>query len=375
MADRDIDGLALPDLAAIRAARERIAPYVHVTPVFTSHSLDELIGAQLFLKCENLQKVGAFKARGACNAVFSLSAEAAARGVVTHSSGNHGAALAYAARCRGIAAHVVMPDNAPKIKIANVEGFGAKVHFCAAQRRGAREGVLRGRARDGRDARASVRRPRGDRGAGYGGARAARSLSRSRRGRHAGRRRRPAVGDVDRHARHRPGHQGLRRRARGGRRRVARLRERQGRADAQSADDRRRACAARCRRARWARCARTCRAIATCSEGAIVAAMRLVWERAKIVIEPSSAVPLAAMLEGTLDVRRQARGRDPDRRQRRPRPPALAALNPKMRIVISEFMDEPAVEALRARFDVLYDKTLVDRRAGAAVATRERRRA
>src|SRR5215212_2311471 len=127
MADR----LELPDFAAIRAARERIARYVHVTPVITSRSLDELMGAHLYLKCENFQKVGAFKARGACNAVFSLADTEAAHGVVTHSSGNHGAALAYAASRRGIAAHVVMPDNAPKIKIANVEGFGAKVHFCA----------------------------------------------------------------------------------------------------------------------------------------------------------------------------------------------------------------------------------------------------
>src|SRR5262245_55241295 len=121
----------LPDLAAIRAARERIARYVRVTPVLRSEELDTAFGASLYLKCENLQKVGAFKARGACNAVFSLPQDVAKRGVVTHSSGNHGAALAYAAQQRGIPSHVVMPDNAPKIKVANVEGFGAKVHFCA----------------------------------------------------------------------------------------------------------------------------------------------------------------------------------------------------------------------------------------------------
>ena len=132
MNDQTADpALALPDLAAIRAAQVRIAPYVHRTPVLTCRSLDAMAGARLFFKCENLQKVGAFKARGACNAVFGLSAEAAARGVVTHSSGNHGAALAYAARERGIPAHVVMPEGAPKIKVANVEGFGARVHFCA----------------------------------------------------------------------------------------------------------------------------------------------------------------------------------------------------------------------------------------------------
>ena len=123
--------LELPDFAAIRAARERIARYVRLTPVMNVEALDAAFGAHLFLKCENFQKVGAFKARGACNAVFSLPQDAASRGVVTHSSGNHGAALAYAARQRGIPAHVVMPDNAPKVKIANVESFGAKVHFCA----------------------------------------------------------------------------------------------------------------------------------------------------------------------------------------------------------------------------------------------------
>ena len=121
----------LPDLAAIRAAQVRIAPYVHRTPVLTCRSLDALVGARLYFKCESLQKVGAFKARGACNAVFGLPEDVAARGVVTHSSGNHGAALAYAAQRRGIPAHVVMPEDAPKIKIANVEGFGAHVHFCA----------------------------------------------------------------------------------------------------------------------------------------------------------------------------------------------------------------------------------------------------
>ena len=93
MADRDADAtLSLPDLAAIRAAHARIAPYVHRTPVFTCRSLDEATGVHLFFKCENLQKVGAFKARGACNAVFALAEAIASRGVVTHSSGNHGAA-------------------------------------------------------------------------------------------------------------------------------------------------------------------------------------------------------------------------------------------------------------------------------------------
>jgi threonine dehydratase len=125
------NALALPDMAAIRAAHARIAAYVQRTPVLTCAALDEMVGARLFFKCENFQKVGAFKARGACNAVFSLADEAAARGVVTHSSGNHGAALAYAAQRRGIPAFVVMPENAAKIKQANVAHFGATIRFCA----------------------------------------------------------------------------------------------------------------------------------------------------------------------------------------------------------------------------------------------------
>lgn len=125
------DALALPDLAAIRAAQRRITALVHRTPVLTSASVDADVGASLHFKGEHLQKIGAFKARGACNAVFSLDDAEAARGVVTHSSGNHGAALAYAAARRGIPAWVVMPENAPAVKQANVRRFGAQVRLCA----------------------------------------------------------------------------------------------------------------------------------------------------------------------------------------------------------------------------------------------------
>ncbi|MEO8676876.1 MAG: pyridoxal-phosphate dependent enzyme [Casimicrobiaceae bacterium] len=121
---------ALPDLAAIRAAHALIAPHVHRTPVLTCASLDAEVGARLFFKCENFQKVGAFKARGASNAVFSLTGEEARRGVVTHSSGNHGAALAYAAARRGIPAWVVMPENAAQVKLENVRRYGAAVRLC-----------------------------------------------------------------------------------------------------------------------------------------------------------------------------------------------------------------------------------------------------
>jgi threonine dehydratase len=111
-------------------AHERIRPRIHRTPVLTSQSLDALSGAQLFFKCENLQKTGSFKIRGATNAIFSLSDEEARRGVVTHSSGNHAAAVACAARWRGIAASIVMPRNAPGVKCRAVESYGGKISYC-----------------------------------------------------------------------------------------------------------------------------------------------------------------------------------------------------------------------------------------------------
>jgi threonine dehydratase len=115
---------------SIRAARERIRPYIKRTPVMMSSRLDATSGARLFFKCENLQKVGAFKARGATNAVFSLDDATARRGVATHSSGNHGAALARAAKLRGIPAHIVMPSNSTKVKLRAVESYGAQIIFC-----------------------------------------------------------------------------------------------------------------------------------------------------------------------------------------------------------------------------------------------------
>ena len=118
------------DLDSIHAAHERILAYIHRTPVLTSSRLDGASGASLFFKCENFQKIGAFKARGATNAVFSLDDVAARRGVATHSSGNHGAAVARAAKLRGIPAHIVMPSNSAKVKVRTVESYGAHVVFC-----------------------------------------------------------------------------------------------------------------------------------------------------------------------------------------------------------------------------------------------------
>lgn len=120
----------LIDLPAIRAAHRRIGPFIHRTPVMTSATFDAMTGAALFFKCENLQKVGAFKFRGATNAVRSLTDDQAARGVVTHSSGNHAAALALAARMRGVPAYIVMPRTAPKIKQDAVAGYGGQITLC-----------------------------------------------------------------------------------------------------------------------------------------------------------------------------------------------------------------------------------------------------
>lgn len=116
----------LPTIASVRDAAERIRPHVHATPVVTSRYFDHVVGATLLFKCENLQKVGAFKSRGACNAVFSLADDQAAAGVATHSSGNHGQAVAFAAGLRGIPATVVMPRGTTEIKRRAVQGYGAR---------------------------------------------------------------------------------------------------------------------------------------------------------------------------------------------------------------------------------------------------------
>jgi threonine dehydratase len=117
-------------LATIREAHQRIRPHIHRTPVLTSRLIDEAVGASVFFKCENFQKVGAFKARGACNAVLSLDGDQAGRGVVTHSSGNHGAALAWASRLRGVKATIVVPGNAPAPKKRAIAAYGANMVYC-----------------------------------------------------------------------------------------------------------------------------------------------------------------------------------------------------------------------------------------------------
>ncbi len=294
--------LLLPDLAAIRAAHARIAPHIHRTPIQTSRSLDDAIGAQLFFKCENFQKVGAFKARGACNAVFSLGPEVAVRGVVTHSSGNHGAALAWAAQRRGIVAHVVMPDNAPAIKVANVKGFGGVVHFCAPTL-AARESLC---AEVASATGATLVHPYDDAAVIAGQGTATLELLQDRP-------------DLDLVVAPVGGGgllSGTAIAAKGMAPGITVLG-----AEPAGADDAVRSLAAGALQPapapqtiadglRGALSPRTFRAlsthvamIGTCTEDSIVAAMRFTWERMKIVIEPSCAVPLACMMEGTLAVK------------------------------------------------------------------------
>jgi threonine dehydratase len=292
----------LPNLAAIRAAQARIAPHVHRTPVLTCRSIDAEAGATLFFKCENFQKIGAFKARGATNAVYSLADGVAPRGVVTHSSGNHGAALAYAAARRGIPAWVVMPDNAPKVKQENVRRLGATIRFCAPTvdaREAACDEVRR-------ETGATLVHPFDDERVIAGQGTVALEL----------------LADV-------PGLDVVVAPCGGGgllsgtaiaTRGVA-PRVRVFGAEPANADDATRSFASGrveplpaavtiADGLRTTLAPRTLAAIrahvdamGTCSEQAIVRAMRMVWERMKIVIEPSSAVPLACLLERTLDAR------------------------------------------------------------------------
>ena len=294
--------LALPDLAAIRAAALRIAPHVVRTPLVRSAALDALTGASLTWKCENLQPVGAFKARGACNAVFSLDDATAARGIATHSSGNHGAAIAYAAQRRGIPAYVVMPENAPRAKQDNVRRYGGTIRFCAPNVP-AREAVcaavmaetgaplihpfdnfdvIAGQGTAALEALTddpaldALVAPCGGGGLLSGTAIAAHGIDPSIRvygtepaeagdaaaGFRAGRMMPPPVTHT-------------------------------------IADGLRSGVSART----FAALRTHLTDLTTCSEASIVRAMRLMWEHLRIVAEPSSAVPLACLLEGTLDLR------------------------------------------------------------------------
>lgn len=133
--------MKIPTLADIETAHKNISSHIHRTPTLTSRQVDNRVGASVYFKCENFQKVGAFKFRGGCNAVFSLPDKQAANGVATHSSGNHAQAIALAAKIRGIPAHIVMPENAPAVKKKAVKGYGARITFCESTLEG-RESAL-----------------------------------------------------------------------------------------------------------------------------------------------------------------------------------------------------------------------------------------
>ena len=122
--------MPVPDLHTIMDAAERIRPFIHRTPLMSSAGINKLMGTEIIFKCENLQKAGAFKSRGACNAVFSLNAEQMSKGVGTHSSGNHAQALARAASLRNIEAYIVMPETSPQVKVNGVREYGGRITFC-----------------------------------------------------------------------------------------------------------------------------------------------------------------------------------------------------------------------------------------------------
>jgi len=274
-------------LEDIRRAAERISPHAHRTPVLTCESLNRRVGARVYLKCENLQRVGAFKFRGACNSVLSLSDAEAARGVVAHSSGNHAQALALAARLRGIPAHIVMPENAPAVKKAAVAGYGARITFCAPTleaREAAQERVVAAtgavvvhpyndeRVIAGQGTAAlellqeipdldAIIAPIGGGGLVSGTAVAATELSPGIR----------VVGAEPEIPSHNPRTiaDGL----------LTSLGDRTFPIIQQRVDG-----------------------IVTVSEEAIIAAMRFIWERAKLIIEPSAAVPVAALWERKVDL-------------------------------------------------------------------------
>jgi threonine dehydratase len=299
--------ITLPTYSDIEQAHLIVQKYAHRTPVLTSLSINKIVVGNLFFKCENLQKVGAFKFRGACNAVFSLTEEDAKKGVATHSSGNHAAALALAARMRGIAAHIVMPSNSPEIKKKAVAGYGANITFCEPTLQ-ARESTLARIVEDtgateihpynnfnviaGQGTAAKeliedfgrfdiIMAPVGGGGLLSGTALSAKHLLPGCKVIAA----EPAGADDAFRSFHEKKiipsinpktiADGL----------LTSLGERNFAIIMQNVDD-----------------------IVTVTEEKIVEAMRMIWERMKIIIEPSSAVPLAAILEGKVDIQNKKIG-------------------------------------------------------------------
>jgi threonine dehydratase len=294
-------------LADIEAAHVRVAPLVRRTPVLTSEVLDEASGGRIYFKCENLQAIGAFKARGASNAVFQLTDAEATRGVATHSSGNHGSAVAEAARARGIQSYVVMPEGVARPKAAQVERLGARITYCAptiAAREAAAAAII---AETG----ACLVHPYDDLAVMAGQGTAALELIEE-------------VGALDL-VMTPVGGGGLI----SGVSTAVKAKLPAARvigAEPAGADDAARSFAAgrlialqgantiadglrgSLSPATFAHIRRGVDAIVTVSEAAIIAAMRALWDALKLVVEPSAAVPYAAILEGKLDVRGQRVG-------------------------------------------------------------------
>ena len=288
----------IPTYEDMLAAHERIKPHIRRTPVRTSDYLNELTGAQLFFKCENFQEPGAFKVRGATNAVFGLDEEQAGKGVATHSSGNHASCLSYAAMLRGIPCNVVMPHTAPQAKKDTVRRYGGKITECEPSTSSRETTFAKVQAETGGDFVHPYNDPAGDRGAGHLRERTDGTGS-MRAGLRGGpdRRRRHDLGHLPDALDARPRNSGGRRRARTGRRCLSQL---------QGGSHHRRRCAEdHCRRASGAaegpdlalRVEPCARHPDGTSDPDIIDAMKLTWKHLRVVMEPSSAVPLATILK------------------------------------------------------------------------------
>lgn len=296
-----------PSAEQIIAAAGRIAPWVHRTPVLSSESINKMVGATLYFKCENLQKAGAFKSRGACNAIFSLDESQLGRGVCTHSSGNHAQALARAARLRNARAYIVMPETSPAVKVAGVKSYGGSITFCKptlaareetlkqiVEEHGALEihpyndlRIITGQATaameliEQTDQLDFIMAPVGGGGLLSGTALATKYFSRGTR---------VIAGEPEMaNDAYRSFHSGVFVPSENPKTIADGLLTSLGSLTfpiiMEYVDD-----------------------IAICSEESIVRAMRLVWERMKIVIEPSSAVPLACIMEGKVNVKGKTAG-------------------------------------------------------------------
>ena len=297
----------IPVYADVEKAHHIVRKYAHRTPVLTSAGINKIVGGALFFKCENLQKVGAFKFRGACNAVFSLSEEEAQKGVATHSSGNHAAALALAAKMRGIAAHIVMPSNSPEIKKKAVAGYGATITFCEPTLQ-ARESTL---AKVVEQTGATEIHPYNNFFVIAGQGTAAKELIEE-------------TGELDIVLAPVGGGGLLSGTALASKHLLPRCKVIA--AEPAGADDAFRSfysgkiipslhpktiadgLLTSLGERNFEIIRKNVDAIVTVSEEKIVEAMRMIWERMKIIIEPSSAVPLGAILEGKIDVRNKKTG-------------------------------------------------------------------